>query len=216
MHWRLPSNGPTMAEITLIRPAELEAVCRTPLRVHFEATLPTFSQACWGVWVVRSTSLTPTGSTGVEDTATARASTATMDLNCILGEGFRSVGLGPRSQVVCEDWLKALIAEEALLLGVMVMRREDVGWRLCLYRFVEVGGPLSTAACSKPSTYDGVLWWCPEWGGLNSDRHLLNQGSIIRSPLGRPRAERLILHHRHILQRQLSQEARWRIGECTA
>lgn len=47
-----------------------------------------------------------------------------------------------------------------------------------------------------------------EWG-LNSDRHLLNQGRIVRSTLGRPRIENLILH----LVTYSSENCRWRLDE---
>ena len=122
------------------------ALCWTPLNLQDVATWFDWLQRAWVVvvvvvvGVVRSTSFTAAGSTGVAITATARASTATMDLNCILDEGWRSLGLESRSQVVWEEWLKALIADETLSLGLRVMRRKDEGRELCLYRFGEVGG----------------------------------------------------------------------------
>lgn len=47
-----------------------------------------------------------------------------------------------------------------------------------------------------------------EWG-LNSDRHLLNQGRIVRSTLARPRIENLILH----LVTYSSANCRWRLDQ---
>lgn len=92
-----------------------------------------------------------------------------------------------------------------------MMRRRDEGRGLCLYKFGEVGGPLSSTARLKPSKYDMTEYVTMTWGkwGPNSDRHLPNQGNIVRSTLGRPRLEDLILH----LVTYPSENCRWRLDE---